>query len=280
MALSRAVLITGCSSGIGRAAALRLHQAGLPVVATARDAGTLADLAERGIKTLPLDVTDEASAAAAVKQVVDEYGAVGVLVNNAGSGVHGAVEDVPLAAARASFETNLFGAVRLIQLVLPGMRAQQAGRIVNISTILGRFSPPGGGLYQATKHALEAYSDALRLEVAQFGVRVALIEPAAVRTRFFETAVMQFAGQPGSAYQPFHDKLAAWAIDVHEGKNSTGRFASTPEKVAEAIERAVLARKPKARYPVGPLALGALKMRQLLPDAAFDKFVQRQFPTP
>jgi NAD(P)-dependent dehydrogenase (short-subunit alcohol dehydrogenase family) len=280
MTISRAALVTGCSSGIGRAAAVRLHRAGLPVYATARDPAALADLAERGIRTLRLDVTDEESAAVAVKQVVEEHGAVGVLVNNAGTGVHGAVEDVPLATARALFETNVFGALLLTQLVLPGMREQGAGRIVNISSILGRFSPPGGGLYQATKHALEAYGDALRMEVAPFGVRVSLIEPATVRTRFFETAMLQFAGRPGSAYQGFYDKLAAWAIEVHEGKNTAGRFAVTPEKVAAVIERAVLARSPKARYPIGPLARGALGMRWMLPDTAFDKFVARQFPAP
>lgn len=280
MTISRAVLITGCSSGIGRAAAIRLHRAGLPVYATARDTGALADLADRGIRTLRLDVTDEESAAVAVKQVVEEYGAVGALINNAGTGVHGAVEDVPLSTARALFETNLFGALHLTQLVLPGMREQGSGRIVNVSSIFGRFSPPGGGLYQATKHALEAYGDALRLEVAPFGVRVALIEPATVRTRFFETAMMQFAGQPNSAYQSFYDKLASWAIEVHEGKNTAGKRAVTPEKVALAIQHAVLSVKPKARYPIGPLARGALSMRRMLPDVAFDKFVARQFPTP
>jgi NAD(P)-dependent dehydrogenase (short-subunit alcohol dehydrogenase family) len=280
MTISRAVLITGCSSGIGRAAAVALHRAGLPVYATARDTGALTDLAARGIKTLRLDVTDEESAELAVKQVTEEHGAVGALVNNAGTGVHGAVEDVPLSTARALFETNLFGALHLTQLVLPGMRGQGAGRIVNMSSIFGRFSPPGGGLYQATKHALEAYGDALRLEVAPFGVKVAMIEPATVRTRFFETAMLQFAGKPGSAYQAFYDKLAAWAIEVHEGKNTAGRRAVTPEKVAATIQRAVLDRNPKARYPVGPLAMGALSMRRMLPDKAFDLFVARQFPTP
>jgi NAD(P)-dependent dehydrogenase (short-subunit alcohol dehydrogenase family) len=280
MTISRAVLITGCSSGIGRAAAVALHRAGLPVYATARDTGALTDLAARGIKTLRLDVTDEESAELAVKQVTEEHGAVGALVNNAGTGVHGAVEDVPLSTARALFETNLFGALHLTQLVLPGMREQGRGRIVNVSSIFGRFSPPGGGLYQATKHALEAYGDALRLEVAPFGVKVAMIEPATVRTRFFETAMLQFAGKPESAYQAFYDKLAAWAIEVHEGKNTAGRRAVTPEKVAATIERAVTDRNPKARYPVGPLAMGALGLRRMLPDKAFDLFVARQFPTP
>ncbi len=280
MAPSRATLITGCSSGIGQATALRLHRAGLPVYATARDPEALAGLAEQGIKTLRLDVTDEAAAAAAVKQITEEHGAVGVLVNNAGSGVHGAVEEVPLDSVRGSFETNLFGALRLTQLVLPGMREQGAGRIVNISSILGRFSPPGGALYHATKHAMEAYSDALRLEVARFGVRVSLVEPATVRTQFFATALMQFAGRPESAYQEFYDTLAAWAIAVHEGRTTAGRFAVPPEKVAVAVQRAAQSRRPKARYPVGALARGALTLRRVLPDPAFDRFVAWQFPAP
>lgn len=280
MAISRAVLITGCSSGIGRAAAVRLHQAGLPVWATARDTDSLAELAALGIRTRRLDVTDEESAVAAVKEVTEVHGAVGTLVNNAGSGIHGSVEDVPLDTVRGSFETNLFGALRLTQLVLPGMRRQGGGRVVNVSSILGRFSPPGGGLYQATKYATEAYSDALRLEVAQFGVQVALIEPATVDTRFYETAIMQFAGGSDTAYQAFYDRLAAWAIDVHEGRTRAGRLKVAPEKVAATIERAVLARRPKARYPVGPLARAALGARRVLPDSLFDKFVAREFPSP
>ena len=280
MAISRAVLITGCSTGIGRATALRLHRGGMPVYATARRLETLEELAQVGITTLALDVTDEESMAVAVKRVVEDHGAVGALVNNAGGGVYGAIEDVALDRVRASFETNVFGMLRLTQLVLPGMREQGVGTIVNVSSILGRFSPPGGGLYQATKHAVEAYGEALRVEVAPFGVRVSTIEPATVRTTFFESAIMQFAGQPGSVYQPFHDKLANWAIAVHEGKTPAGRFAATPDQVAATIERALLARKPKARYPVGLLARGALSLRRLLPAAAFDKFVAAQFPTP
>jgi NAD(P)-dependent dehydrogenase (short-subunit alcohol dehydrogenase family) len=280
VALSQAVLITGCSSGIGRAAALRLHQAGLPVYASARNPDSIADLAEQGIRTLQLDVTDEASTAAAVKAVTEEHGAVGALVNNAGSGVHGAVEDVALDTVRASFETNLFGTWRLTQLVLPGMRAQRAGRIVNMSSVLGRFSPPGGSVYHATKHAMEAFSESLRREVAPFGVKVSMIQPATVRTQFFATALMQFAGAPDSAYQAFYDKLANWAIEVHEGKNTAGKRAVTPEKVAEAIGHAVLDANPKSRYPIGPLAHGAFAMQRALPDGAFDSFIAKQFPAP
>lgn len=280
MTVSRAVLISGCSTGIGRATALRLHRAGFPVYATARQSEALTALEAEGIVILPLDVTDEASMASAVKRVSEEHGAVGVLVNNAGSGVYGSVEDVPLDRARQSFETNVFGLVRLSQLALPGMRAQAAGRIINMSSILGRFSPPGGGLYHATKHAVEAYSDALRLEVSQFGVQVCLIEPAVVRTEFFATSINQFAGAPGTPYAGFYDDLAAWAFDVASGKRTAGRFAVPADKVAAVIERAATARRPRPRYQVGPLATATVLMRRMLPDALFDRFVRSQFPAP
>jgi NADP-dependent 3-hydroxy acid dehydrogenase YdfG len=280
MTVSRAVLITGCSTGIGRATALRLHRAGFPVYATARRLETLSALEADGICALPLDVTDEESMVNAVKRVVEEHGAVAALVNNAGSGVYGSVEDVPLERARLSFETNVFGMIRLTQLVLPGMRQQNAGRIVNVSSILGRFSPPGGALYHATKHAVEAYSDALRIEVGQFGVQVCVIEPAVVRTEFFTTSVNQFAGPPDTPYADFYNDLAGWAIDVATGHRAAGRFSVSAEKVAAVIEGAISARKPRARYQVGPLATGALMMRRLLPDALFDRFVRSQFPAP
>jgi NAD(P)-dependent dehydrogenase (short-subunit alcohol dehydrogenase family) len=280
MSVSRAVLITGCSTGIGRATALRLHRAGLPVYATARRPETLDALAAEGITTLALDVTDEESMDIAVKRVADDHGAVGILVNNAGSGVYGSVEDVPLDRARASFETNVFGMLRLSQLALPGMRAQGYGRIVNVSSILGRFSPPGGGLYHATKHAVEAYSDALRLEVADFGVRVSVIQAATVRTEFLATTLNQFAGPPGTPYADFYADLATWAIEVAQGHTTAGRLAVPPEKVAAAIERAVMAPRPRSHYVVGMLGRGALMMRRCLPDTMFDRFVRSQFPTP
>lgn len=280
LTVSRAVLITGCSTGIGHASALRLHRSGFPVYATARAPEALRSLEADGITVLPLDVTDEESMDNAVKRVIEDHGAVAALVNNAGSGVYGSVEDVPLDRARLSFETNVFGMIRLIQLVLPGMRDQGAGRIVNVSSILGRFSPPGGGLYHATKHAVEAYSDALRLEVSQFGVRVCLIEPAVVRTEFFANSMNQFAGPSGTPYAGFYDELAQWAIDVATGHRTAGRFAVPAGKVAAVIERAITTRRPRERYQVGPLAKATVLTRRLLPDPLFDRFVRSQFPAP
>ena len=196
------VLITGCSSGIGRAAAVSLHHAGLRVCATARRLDTLADLASRGIATMALDVTDEASMTAAVAAVEADAGAVGTLINNAGYGLYGPVEQVPMAEIRRQFETNFFGLVRLTQLVLPGMREHRGGRILNVSSMGGRATLPGGAFYHASKYAVEAFSDALRMEVAQFGIDVVLIEPGPVKTPWNDTAAGSLGRRPPAAPEP------------------------------------------------------------------------------
>src|SRR4051794_39462436 len=188
---SRAVLITGCSTGIGRATAEHLAAKGHTVYATARRPETLSDLADQGIHTLALDVTDEASMRAAVDQVVAEQGAVGVLVNNAGYSLSGAIETVDMDDVRRQFETNVFGLIRMCQLALPGMRDQGWGRIVNISSMGANLVFPGGGAYHATKFAVNALSDALRFEVKGFGVDVTVIEPGLITTEFGETASAQ-----------------------------------------------------------------------------------------
>src|SRR6266571_7453627 len=182
--VSRAVLITGCSTGIGRATAEQLAARGWTVYATARRPESIRDLAGRGCKTLALDVCDEASMRAAVETVERAEGAVGVLVNNAGYGQEGAFEEVPMAEVRRQFETNVFGLVRLTQLVLPAMRRQGWGRIVNISSMGGKVVFPGGGFYHGTKFALEAISDVLRYELRPFGIDVVVIEPGFIRTGF------------------------------------------------------------------------------------------------
>ncbi len=185
-----AALITGCSSGIGHATALRLHAAGYTVYATARKPGSIADLAAARITTLPLDVADEASMTAVVRQIAAEHGAVSVLVNNAGFELAGPVEEIPLAQARRQFEINFFGVARLTQLVVPGMRERGGGTIINLSSVFGRFAVSGNAYYAASKHAVAAFTDALRLELAGFGIHAVLIEPTApafdafLRTQF------------------------------------------------------------------------------------------------
>jgi NADP-dependent 3-hydroxy acid dehydrogenase YdfG len=175
--------VTGCSSGIGRAAAQHLQRAGLMVYGTARRLDALAVLADEGIRVLELDVTDESSMTAAVEMIKNEHRQVDILVNNAGFELAGAVERIPAPQARQLFDTNFFGLARLTQLVLPGMREQRYGRIINVSSIYGRFAVPGEAYYAASKHAVAAFSEALRREVGGFGIRVALIEPTAARTR-------------------------------------------------------------------------------------------------
>lgn len=192
-----AVLITGTSSGIGRATALRLAaRPDLTVYATARRPETLAPLAGAGARTLALDVTDEESMAAAVKTVEAEHGSVGVLVNNAGYGAYGTVEETDLAEVRRQFETNVFGLARLTQLALPGMRAAGHGRIVNVGSMGGRLVFPVAGYYHASKYAVEALTDALRFEAAPFGIKVSLVEPGLIRTAFGGTAARTLAARP------------------------------------------------------------------------------------
>src|SRR5881296_1871070 len=203
--VSRAVLITGCSTGIGRATAEQLAARGWTVYATARRPAAIGELAGRGCKTLALDVCDEVSMRAAVEIIEAREGAVGVLVNNAGYGQEGAFEEVAMDQVRVQFETNVFGLVRLTQLVLPAMRRQGWGRIVNISSMGGKLTLPGGAFYHATKHAVEALSDALRFEVRPFGIAVVVIEPGPIKTRFGDTAIdavrrVESAGSPYAAF--------------------------------------------------------------------------------
>ncbi|MET8676856.1 SDR family NAD(P)-dependent oxidoreductase [Streptomyces sp. NPDC004647] len=277
-------LITGCSSGIGRATALRLHEAGLRVVATARKPQTLAELAELGMETRALDLTDSDSVNAAVEAVNARHGGVDILVNNAGYGLSGTFEETELDRVRDQFETNVFGLVRLTQLVLPGMRQRGSGRVVNVSSIFGRYAVPGGGFYHASKHAVEALSDALRLEVAGFGIRVVVVEPGPVRTPWGQTFMDHLpAGAENSPYQRFHERMAEYynAIYSHTRRSLAGTFAIEADQVAAVIEKAVRTRRPRARYPVGFLASSTLTLRRLAPDSVFDNtFVRRQFPVP
>ena len=279
--LSRAALVTGCSSGIGRAAALALHRAGVPVYASARRPESLRELADAGLATLALDVTDEASIQAAVERVVADHGAVGVLVNNAGYALQGPVETTPMSDVRAQFETNVFGLVRLTQLVLPGMRAQGWGRVVNLSSMGGRFTFPGGGFYHASKHAVESVSDALRYELAPFGVAVVLVEPGPVRSAFGDRAIDTIDDHPADAndaYAGFRQALAARYAQAYDG--SRMRMVSDPDDVAKVIVRAVRVRRPRARYTVGPVAKSLLGLRRFAPSAALDAVIRRSFPVP
>jgi NAD(P)-dependent dehydrogenase (short-subunit alcohol dehydrogenase family) len=277
LSTSRAILITGCSSGIGRATAKRLAMAGRAVYATARRLDSIRDLESVGCWILPLDVTDEESMRAAVAAVEGTHGAVGVLVNNAGYSQGGAIEEVSMEAARRQFETNFFGAVRLCQLVLPAMRAQRSGRIINMSSMGGRLTFPGAGIYHATKYALEAMSDVLRWEVRPFGIDVVVIEPGLIRTEFGRTAA-ESVGEMGAADSPYGEFNAA----VAHGTTSAYEmpFATGPDTVARVVERAIKARRPRTRYLVTFAARAAVGLHTLLPDRAWDRAMQAQFHPP
>ena len=277
---SRAALVTGCSSGIGRATAERLAATGWTVYATARKPETLRDLEARGCRTLALDVTDEASMQAAVAAVEGEHGAVGALVNNAGYSQNGAIETVPLEKVRAQFETNVFGLVRLTQLVLPAMRRARAGKIVNLSSMGGKLVFPGGGFYHASKYAVEAISDALRFEVKAFGIDVIVIEPGLIKTAFGETAVANVAEAGDGAYAQFNAHVAAAHESVYEKGSPMGRLGGPPEAVAKVIEKALAAKRPRARYTVTPSAKLLMTQRALLPDRGWDAVMRSQFPQP
>jgi NAD(P)-dependent dehydrogenase (short-subunit alcohol dehydrogenase family) len=278
--VSKAVLITGCSSGIGRATAERLADGGWTVYASARRLASIEGLAERGCKLLELDVCDETSMRAAVERVAGAEGAVGVLVNNAGYSQSGAIEDVLMDQVRRQFETNVFGLVRLTQLVLPGMRGQGWGKIVNLSSMGGRLTFPGGGFYHATKHAVEAISDALRFEVRGFGIDVIVIEPGLIKTAFGETAVatIEQATPDAGPYANFNAAVARATAGAYDGP--LGKLGGGPEAVAKKIEKAIGARRPRTRYPVTPSARLILAQRRLLPDRGWDAFMRTQFPPP
>ena len=266
----KVAIVTGASSGIGAAAARRLHAQGYTVYAAARRLELMASLGEIGIRPLRLDVTDDASLTAFVAQVVAETGRIDVLVNNAGYGALGALEDVPMAEARRQFDVNLFGMARLIQLVLPYMRNQCGGRIVNVSSIGGKVHVPLSGWYHATKFAVEGLSDALRLDLAPFGIRVVVIEPGAINTEWHDVAAENLLATSGQG------AYAAEAARVVKVMSAAG-LASPPEVVAKAIGRAVVARRPRTRYAVGLGAKPIIIARHMLPDRVYDRLMRFSF---
>ena len=274
------VLITGCSTGIGRATAERLAAGGHTVYATARKLDAIADLESKGCRTLALDVNDEQSMQAAVTAVEEAEGPIGALVNNAGYSQSGAVESVNIDDVRAQFETNVFGLVRMCQLVLPSMRDAGRGRIVNVGSMGGKLTFPGGGIYHATKYAVEALSDAMRFEVKGFGVDVVLIEPGLITTEFATaaTAALDSGTAADGPYAAFNRAVAEGTKGAYEGP--TAKLGGPPETVAKAIEKALTARRPKPRYPVTPSARLIMGQRRLLSDRMWDRFVGTQFPRP
>jgi NAD(P)-dependent dehydrogenase (short-subunit alcohol dehydrogenase family) len=264
------VLITGASSGIGATTVRRMAAQGWTVYAAARRLDRLAALERANVHPLPLDITDDASIRAAIDEIGSD-GGISAIVNNAGYGSYGAVEDVPMDEARRQFEVNLFGAARLIQLALPLLRAAQRPRIVNISSVGGRIHEPFGAWYHATKFALEGFSDCLRLELQPFGIDVSVVQPGGIRTEWGGISRDSLLAASGnSVYGPWARRHAA----MLDNTQAAG-WLSDPEVIARTIEHALTARRPRTRYAAGAGARPLLFLRSLLSDRLFDAMMWR-----
>jgi NAD(P)-dependent dehydrogenase (short-subunit alcohol dehydrogenase family) len=264
--MNKVTLVTGASSGIGKATAWQLLEDGYTVYAAARRVDRLKELEARGSRTLELDVTQDDSVQIAVAHIKCEAGRLDVLVNNAGYGSYGALEDVPLEEAKRQFEVNVFGLARLTQLVLPLMRQQQSGKIVNVSSIGGKIYEPLGGWYHATKFAVEGLSDSLRLELKPFGIDVIIIEPGPIKTEWGSIATDTLLEMSG---QTVYASAAKERASVLAFANEDG-VASPPEVVAKVISKALKARRPKTRYPVGTGAQALVTLRKIASDRVMD----------
>ena len=274
----KVALVTGASSGIGEATARQLQRAGFIVYGAARRTDRMSGLAASGVRTLPLDVISETSAGHAVAEIIATEGRIDVLVNNAGYGSYGALEDVPLEEARAQIEVNVFGLARLTQLVLPHMRAQRGGTIVNISSMGGRFATPMGAWYHASKYAVEGLSDALRLEVERFGIDVVLIEPGSIRTDWGTIAAGKLRAT--SSDGPYAEQADAMAASLERSSRPGTRMASPATVIGKAVTQAATARRPRTRYRVGFGARPLIFLNRLLPDRTFDALVKRSSGVP
>lgn len=271
---SHVALVTGASSGIGEAAAVALAEAGWTVVGAARRLERLESLRMKGVTPHVVDVSDDDSMVTLVDDVVAEHGRIDVLVNNAGYSVFGAVEDVPVEVARRQLEVNVLGLSRMSQLVLPHMRAAGAGRIINIASVAGHVSEPLGGWYHASKYAVEALSDAMRMELAPHGVRVAIIEPGAIRTEFGDIAADSLAEYSGSgAYAAQARRMAR----AHE--RMFGADAADVDVVVDAIVHAATARRPRSRYQVPASARAMVAATKVVPSPVMDAVMGRMFGT-
>ncbi len=274
MTTTPVALITGASSGIGEASAVALAEAGWTVIGAARRLDRLEALRTKGVTPRTVDVTDDASMVALVEDVIAEHGRVDVLVNNAGYSVFGAVEDVPVDVARRQLEVNVLGVSRMSQLVLPHMRAAGTGRIINISSVAGHVSEPLGGWYHASKYAVEALSDAMRMELAPHGVQVSVVEPGAIRTEFGDIAADSLSEYSGSGPYAAQARRMARA---HE--RMFGSDAADVSVVVDAIVHAATATRPRTRYQVPMSAKAMVAATKVVPTRAMDAAMGRMFGT-
>lgn len=267
----KTALITGASSGIGKETAKSLLGAGFNVYVAARRVEKMEDLKTLGAHPVKLDVTSEESMVSAVQAILDKEGSIDILVNNAGYGSYGAIEDVPMEEARRQFDVNIFGLARMTQLVLPGMRKNRYGKIVNISSMGGKMYTPFGGWYHATKHALEGFSDCLRLETKDFGIDVIIIEPGAIKTPWGIIAADNL--KKTSANGAYADAAVKAADGLAE--RYSGNQLSPTTVISETILKAVTSRRPKTRYAVGYASALSIFLRKILSDRTFDLIISR-----
>ncbi len=267
----KVALVTGASSGIGYYTALELMDRGFKVYGAARRVEKMKDLETKGIKTIKLDVTDEQSMKNCVDTILSDEESIDVLINNAGYGSYGAVEDVPLEEARRQLDVNVFGLARMTQLVLPGMRKKHFGKIVNITSMGGKMHSPFGGWYHATKFAVEALSDCMRMELAPHGIDIIIVEPGAIKTDWGEIAADNLIKtSKGGAYEATATKQAEAMKKMYSSSK-----LSEPTLISKTIGKAVTAKHPKTRYLVGFGAKPAVFARRILSDRMFDRVSKR-----
>lgn len=271
MAVPKVLVITGASSGMGKAAATDLIQQGHTVFCAARSLGKMKDLQEMGGILIELDVSDEKSCEQAVQKILKQTDRVDVLWNNAGFGLYGPVEEVPLDKARYQFEVNLFGLAKMTQLVLPTMRQQNSGVIINTSSMGGKMYTPLGAWYHATKHAVEGFSDCLRLELKEFNIQVVVLEPGIIDTAFYDVLRQNLSD---SWLKGPYQKIISQLLEAQEQNPIQG---SSPQVISETIQKIVSVEKPKTRYVAGKLAKPLIMIRTLLGDRIFDRVIMRQF---
>ena len=270
--MNKIALVTGASSGIGAMTAKELAKNGYTVYAAARRVEKMNALKKDGIRPVFLDLTNEDSMVECVQNILSETGRIDVLVNNAGYGSYGAIEDVPMEEARRQFEVNLFGMARMIQLVTPVMRENHYGKIVNISSMGGKIWTKFGGWYHATKFAVEGFSDCLRMELAPFGIDVVVVEPGGIKTDWGIIAANNLKETAkGGAYEPYANKAADGMI-----KNYSGNQLTKPELIAKTVRKAVMKKKPRTRYLVGFMAKPMVLTQKLFGDRVYD-WVIRNF---
>lgn len=274
MPTKKVILLTGASSGIGKATALQLIQEGHTVYGAARRVEKMQDLVDAGGHSLQMDVTKDADMEKGIAKIIEKEGGIDTLINNAGYAIYGSVEETSIEDARRQFEVNIFGLARLTQLVLPHMREKSSGQIINVSSMGGRIYMPLGAWYHGTKHALEGWSDCLRLEVKPFGIDVVVIRPGAIATEFGDVMLEPMLKRSGDGpYKKIAKSMAKSIKDSYEKENAS----SPPSVIAKTISKAVNASKPKTRYTAGKLAKPLVFVRNYLGDRIYDWAINSQF---